>query len=81
MRAHLNKIKKLGYQKFDNVDWHIMEKKMEKTPQYHKIWMTKHLSGFFGTNKYLQQQDNNKPSIYPCCKNPNVIEDERHNLH
>ena len=81
MRSFLHKNNRLQCQNFDQVDWNAMNHKMNTTPTHHKIWITKHLSGFCGTNKCKNHRDSTQTTMCPCCKNPNIIEDTRHILH
>ena len=81
MRTFLQGNNRLDCQSFDKVDWEAMSHKMRKTPSHHKIWITKHLSGFCGTNKCQNQRDKAHATICPCCKNPDIVEDTRHILH
>ena len=78
MRSFLQGNDRLDCQSFDKVDWEAMDHKMQKTPTHHKIWITKHLSGFCGTNKCKNHRDNAHTTMCPCCKDPNIIEDTRH---
>jgi hypothetical protein len=81
MRSFLHGNNRLHCQSFDKVDWEAMGQKMKTTPTHHKIWITKHLSGFCATNKSKNHRDRSHATMCPCCKNPNIIEDTRHILH
>ena len=64
---------------FDRIDWDAIKHKMHNTKQQHRIWITKHLSGFCATNKMLQKRNPHQDPKCPCCKI--TIEDTRHQLH
>ena len=81
IRKYLNMKTTLGYQEFDTVDWDATQFKMNNNPQHHKIWITKHLSGFCGINKYLQQCDKIKAATCTSCKEPNTIEYTRNMIY
>ena len=40
---------------------------MHALPQMYLVWITKHVSGFCGTNKQLSQMDNSIENKYMCC--------------
>ena len=81
MRQFLASKGRLSLQGFDEVDWDAMEVKMASTPDQHRIWITKHVSGFCGTNHMLNKRKSSHSTICPCCKDPAIIENTFHQLH
>ena len=81
MRRFLASKGRLSLQGFDEVDWDAMEVKMASTPDQHRIWITKHVSGFCGTNHMLNKRSSSNSTICPCCKDPDIIENTLHQLH
>ena len=81
MRRFLVSKGRLSLQGFDEVDWDAMEVKMASTPDQHRIWTTKHVSEFCGTNHMLNKRNSSNPTHCPCCKYPSIIEDTSHQLH
>jgi len=81
MRKFLNSKGRLSLQGFDLVDWNAMQHKMKTTPTHHRIWISKHLSGFCSINKRRNMWDKTHPTMCPCCKDPGIVEDTRHLMH
>ncbi|KAL3780888.1 hypothetical protein HJC23_009934 [Cyclotella cryptica] len=49
------------------VAWAAVGKAMLAYPQMYTLWVTKHVSGFNGTNRHLSRIDNSIVNRCPCC--------------
>ena len=63
---------------FDEVDWQSVEVMMKNEPQQFNLWISKHVSGFCGTNKMLYKRKQSSSPYCPVCKHPNIEESTRH---
>lgn len=61
---------------FHLVYWDGVHQVMHAMPQMYKVWVTKHVSGFCGTNKQLSRMDNSIANKCRCCGRRN--EDKLH---
>ena len=78
MRKHLISNGTIKSATFDMIDWEAIEVKMSNTKQQHKIWITKHVSGFCATNKMMYRRGHEDHTTCPCCLNPDISESARH---
>lgn len=80
MRKFLHSRNILSAENFDMVDWLSVKKMLINKPQQYQMWLTKHVSGFCGTNSVMQKRKTRFDSICPCCKLPGIKEYSRHQL-
>lgn len=52
-RDHFNTKHIIREDLFDEVDWNSIEKVSKSVPEMYSVWLTKHVSGFCGTNHML----------------------------
>ena len=78
MRKHLISNHTIIPTAFDMIDWDAIAVKMSSTKQQHKIWITKHVSGFCATNKMMHRRGHEEHSRCPCCHSPDIRETTRH---
>ena len=52
---------------FDLVDWDVLHNTMQSLPRAYKVWVTKHISGFSGTNRQLSRMDPKVTEKCWCC--------------
>jgi hypothetical protein len=64
---------------FDFVDWDSMYEAMQSFPDLYRMWVTKHVTGWCGTNRKLYLWDQRNDDICPCC-DLGVVERPRHLL-
>ena len=81
MKKHLADTGKMAGKVFDKVDWVANGKAMEGSAQQFRLWVTKHSSGFCGTNKMLKRWGESITEFCPCCQKIGVSEDTRHQMH
>ncbi len=55
---------------FDLVDWENVDRTMQSLPKMYQVWITKHVSGFCGTNKLLSRILPNTSNRCQCCGTP-----------
>jgi len=55
---------------FDLIYWEGMEKAVSKFPDTFKFWISKHVSHFCGTNRFLSKIDPSVKNICPSCGQP-----------
>ena len=78
MKQHLIDNKTIVPSAFGLIDWEAIGKKMSTTRQQHKIWITKHVSGFCATNKMMHRRGHEDHAQCPCCKVAGTVETTRH---
>jgi len=78
MKRHLIDNNTIVPMAFGVIDWEAVGKKMSTTGQQHKIWITKHVSGFCATNKMMYKRGLEDHTQCPCCKIPGIVETTRH---
>jgi hypothetical protein len=61
---------------FHLVNWDMIHRVMHAFPQMYRVWITKHVSGFCGTNKQLSRMDSSVTNKCMCCGRRD--EDKRH---
>lgn len=61
---------------FNLIWWEGMAKVMDGFPKLYRLWVTKHVSEFCGTNKQMWYWDNNNDPKCPCCGR-----EEEHTMH
>ena len=76
--AHYIRMKRTN---FDFVDWEAADKMIEHSPQQFCIWVTNHISKFFGTNKVLYRWIEATDVLCPCSMTPELQEDTCHRFH
>ena len=64
---------------FDLVDWDSMYDAMHSFPDLYRMWVTKHVTGWCGTNRKLYLWEQRTDDICPCC-DLGAIERPRHLL-
>ena len=52
---------------FSHIAWDVVGRAMLKYPQMFTLWVTKHVSGFSGTNRQLSRIDSSHTNQCPCC--------------
>ena len=52
---------------YDKIAWNYVGHAMEAYPQMFNLWVTKHVSGFSGTNKQLSRYDGTTVNRCLCC--------------
>ncbi|KAL3788945.1 hypothetical protein HJC23_000229 [Cyclotella cryptica] len=52
---------------YSKIAWDHVGRAMEAYPQMFNLWVTKHVSGFSGTNKQLSRYDGTTVNRCPCC--------------
>jgi hypothetical protein len=52
---------------FDLVYWDGMESVMGRIPEMFRVWVTKHVSRFCGTNRQLSKYDKTVRNVCPSC--------------
>jgi hypothetical protein len=52
---------------YNKIAWDHVGRAMEAYPQMFNLWVTKHVSGFSGTNKQLSRYDGTTVNRCPCC--------------
>ena len=52
---------------FQDISWDFMDDALQKYPQMFRTWVTKHVSGFCGTNRQLSCIDASIVNKCPCC--------------
>ena len=52
---------------FHLVNWDAVHRVMTKLPQMYRVWITKHVSGFCGTNKQLSRMQSSTQNRCMCC--------------
>lgn len=62
----------LNRQGFDLVDWDSMYEAMHSFPDLYRMWVTKHVTGWCGTNRKLYLWDQREDDICPCCDTGSV---------
>jgi hypothetical protein len=63
-------------QYFHLVNWEALHRVMHTLPQMYRVWLTKHVSGFCGTNKQLSRMSSSMDNKCMCCGGKN--EDKLH---
>ncbi len=66
-QTFLHKQKIVRERHFHLIDWDNVEKAMSTLPKMLQVWITKHVSGFCGTNKHLSRVDKSHNSRCNCC--------------
>ena len=66
-RIFLDKQKIVPARHFHLVDWDNIERTMTNLPKMLQVWITKHVSGFCGTNKHLSRLDISHSTRCKCC--------------
>ena len=80
MKKHLIENNTIVPRAFGVIDWDAVGKKMSNTSQQHKIWITKHVSGFCATNKMMFKRGLEDHTKCPCCNLPGIVETTRHQV-
>jgi hypothetical protein len=52
---------------FQYISWDFLDAALQKYPQMFRTWVTKHVSGFCGTNRRLAHWDDSVDNICACC--------------
>jgi len=52
---------------FDGIAWDHVDRAMSRYPQMFAVWVTKHVSGFNGTNRQLSKFQAEILNKCPCC--------------
>jgi hypothetical protein len=52
---------------FPTIYWEGMNRFLSNSPQMFQTWLTKHVSGFCGTNRHLSRIDDTVVNTCPCC--------------
>jgi hypothetical protein len=63
----LHRRKKVCNQDYHRVAWGAVGRAMVAYPQMFTLWVTKHVSGFSGTNRHLSRIDDSIVNKCPCC--------------
>ena len=75
-RALFHNKKMIDIEDFDLIYWKGMGKVMKEYPRMFRIWVTKHVSHFCGTNRQLNRIDKTVSNVCPSCGREN--EDTHH---
>jgi hypothetical protein len=78
LRAHLHDRKLLPSSAFNDVDWAAIELATDSFPPLYRLWMSKHVSGFFGLGKMMKHWGFWDHQKCPCCQY--IKEDKTHLL-
>jgi hypothetical protein len=78
LQQHLHTRNLLSADAFQDVDWDALESATAHFPPLYKLWMSKHVSGFFGTGKMMKHWGFWEDQRCPCCHH--VKEDKAHLL-
>lgn len=66
-RALFHGKKLIDYADFDLIYWKGMGKVMKEYPRMFRVWVTKHVSHFCGTNRQLSRIDKTVSNVCPSC--------------
>jgi hypothetical protein len=78
LQAYLHECYLLSLDAFQDIDWDAIDLAMAHCPPLYRLWVTKHVSGFFANGKMMKHWgfwDNQK---CPCCHH--IKEDKEHLL-
>jgi hypothetical protein len=78
LQSHLHERNILHSDAFQDIDWDAIESAMAHCPPLYRLWVSKHVSGFFANGKMMKHWgfwDNQK---CPCCHH--IKEDKEHLL-
>jgi hypothetical protein len=78
LQQHLHTRNLLSADAFQDVDWDALESATAHFPPLYKLWMSKHVSGFFGIGKMMKHWGFWEDQRCPCCHH--VKEDKAHLL-
>jgi hypothetical protein len=78
LQTHLHQRNILDSTAFHDVDWDAIELASESFPPLYRLWMSKHVSGFFGIGKMMKHWNFWTHQKCPCCHH--VKEDKHHLL-
>ena len=56
---------------FDLIYWDCMPSVLQRFPREFRTWLSKHVSGCCGVNRFLSKWDKKVKNICPSCKRPN----------
>jgi hypothetical protein len=76
LRAHLVKKQRISPAAFDDIDWAAMTMATDLFPPLYRLWVSKHVSGFFGHGTMMLNWGFWEHSKCPCCSHPR--EDKTH---
>jgi hypothetical protein len=78
LQSHLHARQILPSAAFSDVDWDAIDSATAHFPPLYKLWMSKHVSGFFGMGKMMKHWKFWNHQKCPCCRH--VKEDKAHLL-
>jgi hypothetical protein len=78
LQSHLQQRHLLCPTAFNDIDWDAIELATESFPPLYRLWMSKHVSGFFGMGKMMKHWDFWDHQKCPCCHH--IKEDKNHLL-
>jgi hypothetical protein len=73
---HLVDKQRISRPAFQDIDWHAMETATTLFPPLYRLWVSKHVSGFFGIGTMMLNWNFWDHSRCPCCQH--VREDKLH---
>jgi hypothetical protein len=73
---HLVNKQRISTPAFYDIDWNAMERATDLFPPLYRLWVSKHVSGFFGIGTMMRNWDFWDHSRCPCCQH--VREDKLH---
>jgi hypothetical protein len=76
VQAHLHRNGILNQDDFDLVDWAALRATMQSFPPLYRLWVSKHVAGFFGCGKMMKRWKFWDHSRCPCCAHE--YEDKTH---
>jgi hypothetical protein len=74
--AHLTGKDRITQLAFSEIDWDAMELATDLFPPLYRLWVSKYVSGFFGTGLMMKHWQFWERSECPCCQHPR--EDKKH---
>jgi hypothetical protein len=74
--THLTGKNRITQLAFSDIDWDSMELATDLFPPLYRLWVSKHVSGFFGTGSMMKNWQFWEHSECPCCQHPR--EDKTH---
>jgi hypothetical protein len=78
LQSHLHERNILPAAAFTDVDWDAIDYATSHFPPLYKLWMSKHVSGFFGVGKMMKHWQFWNHQKCPCCQH--IKEDKAHLL-
>jgi hypothetical protein len=71
--AHLTGKDRITQLAFSEIDWDAMELATDLFPPLYRLWVSKHVSGFFGTGLMMKHWQFWEHSECPCCQHPRRV--------